>query len=148
VLLEFDAHICAIAKQRRIAGITRYRIGIQLRGSHKVAGYSNKAVRLAGQKRMQLDLPSIHEKAWLASALSLAASCLSSSVISLGSAKLSVDSAGEGMTDEGGVVEEREGEDDSLMLTINTPWYYYSLTLFDSICTRSHPVRPNKNLLS
>jgi hypothetical protein len=70
---------------------------------------------------LQLDLPSIHEKAWLASALSLAASCLSSSVISLGSAKLSVDSAGDGMTDEGGVVEEREGEDDSLMLTVNTP---------------------------
>ncbi len=33
VLLELDAHICAIAEQRRIAGITRYRIGIQLRGS-------------------------------------------------------------------------------------------------------------------
>jgi hypothetical protein len=39
----------------------------------------------------------------------------------LGSAKLSVDSAGDGMTDEGGVVEEREEEDDSLMLTINAP---------------------------
>lgn len=56
--------------------------------------------------------------------------------MSLGSTKLSVDSAGEGMTDEGGVVEEREGDDDSLMLTI----YQYStagacLTLFDSICT-------------
>jgi hypothetical protein len=70
---------------------------------------------------MQLDLSSIHEKAWLASALSLAASRLSSSVISLGSAKLSVDSVGDGMTDEGGVVEGREEEDDSLMLTINTP---------------------------
>ncbi len=69
---------------------------------------------------MQLDLPSIHEKAWLASALSLAASCLSPSVTSLGSAKLSVDSVGDGMTDEDGVLEERE-EDDSLMLTINTP---------------------------
>ena len=135
VLLEFDAHICAIAKQCRIAGIARYRIGIQLRGSQKVAGYSDKAGRLAGQKRMELDLPSIHEKAWLASALSLAASCLSSSVISLGSAKLSVDSAGDGMADEGGVVEEREGEDDSLMLTI-TPCGA-GLTLFDSICTRA-----------
>jgi hypothetical protein len=70
---------------------------------------------------MQLDLLGIHEKAWLASALSLAASCLSSSVISLGSAKLSVDSAGDGM-DEGGVVEEREEEDDSVMLTINARW--------------------------
>jgi hypothetical protein len=70
---------------------------------------------------MQLDLPNIHENALLASALSLAASCLSSSVISLGSAKLSVDSAGDGITDEGGVVEERDEEDDSLMLTINTP---------------------------
>jgi hypothetical protein len=67
---------------------------------------------------MGLDLPSIHEKALLASALSLAASCLSSSVTSLGSVKLSVDSVGDGMTDEGGVVEEREVEDDSLMLTI------------------------------
>lgn len=68
---------------------------------------------------MQLGLLSIHEKAWLASTLSLAASCLSFSVISLGSAKLRVDSAGDGMADEGGVVEEREEEDDSLMLTIN-----------------------------
>lgn len=82
---------------------------------------------------MQLDLPSIHEKAWLASALSLAASCLSSSVISLGSAKLSVDSVGDGMSDEGGVVEEREEEDDSLMLTIkwclpfSIRFYLYSL---------------------
>jgi hypothetical protein len=95
-----------------------------------------------------LDLPSIHEKALLASALSLAASCLSSSVISLGSAKLSVDSAGDGMTDEGGVVEERdEGDDDSLMLTIkysNTPSVV--LALLYSICTRFNPVRPNKNL--
>jgi hypothetical protein len=80
---------------------------------------------------MQLGLLSIHEKAWLASALSLAASCLSLSVISLGSAKLRVDSAGDGMTDEGGVVEEREEEDDSLMLTINinTPSVVY-LILF------------------
>jgi hypothetical protein len=91
---------------------------------------------------MQLDLPSIHEKALLASVLSLAASCLSSSVISLGSAKLSDDSAGDGMADEGGVVEEREEEDDSLMLTINTP----SVLALNSICTRSHPVRPNKTL--
>jgi hypothetical protein len=147
VLLEFDAHICAIAEQRRIAGIARYRFGIQLRGSQKVAGYSDKAGQLAGQKKMQSDLPSIHEKAWLASALSLAASCLSSSVISLGSAKLSVDSAGDGMADEGGVVEEREGEDDSLMLTSILPQRGACLTLSDnsdSICTRSHPVRPNK----
>jgi hypothetical protein len=82
----------------------------------------------------------------LASALSLAASCLSSSVISLGSARLSVDSAGDGMTDEGGVVEEREEEDDSLMLTINinTPSVVHGLTstLSESICTRPHPVRP------
>lgn len=49
VLLEFDAHICAIAEQRRIAGIARYRFGIQLRGSHKIAGYSDKAGQLAGQ---------------------------------------------------------------------------------------------------
>jgi hypothetical protein len=49
VLFEFDAHICAIAEQRRITGIARYRFGIQLRGSHKVAGYSDKAGgRLAG----------------------------------------------------------------------------------------------------
>ncbi len=41
VLLEFDAHICAIAEQRRITGIARYRFGIQPRGSHKVAGYSD-----------------------------------------------------------------------------------------------------------
>jgi hypothetical protein len=95
---------------------------------------------------MQLDPPSIHEKAWLASALSLAASCLSSSVISLGSAKLRVDSAGDGMTDEGGVVEGREDEDDSLMLTINTP--SGGACLSDSICTRSHPVRPNNKLLN
>jgi len=65
---------------------------------------------------VQLDLPSVHEKALLASTLSLAAACLSSSVTSLGSAKLSVDSAGEGMADEGGAVEEREGEADSFML--------------------------------
>jgi hypothetical protein len=68
-----------------------------------------------------LDLPSIHAKALLASALSLAASCLSFSVTSLGSAKLSVDSAGDGMTDEGGVVEESEGEDGSLMLLSIVP---------------------------
>ena len=95
---------------------------------------------------MELDPPSIHEKAWLASALSLAASCLSSSVISLGSVKLSVDSAGDGMTDEGGVVEEREGEDDSLMLTINTPsavlpysirFYLFVLALFRSGQTKT-----------
>jgi hypothetical protein len=49
VLLEFDAHICTIAEQRRIAGIARYRFGIQLRGSHKFAGYSDKAGQLAGQ---------------------------------------------------------------------------------------------------
>ena len=123
VLLEFDARICAIAEQRRIAGIARYRIGIQPRGSHKVVGYSDKAGQISGgQKGMQLDLPgSVHEKAWLASALSFAASCLSSSVISLGSTKLRVDSAGDGMTDEGGVVEDTERDDDSLMLTINTP---------------------------
>jgi len=121
VFLEFDARICAIAEQRRIAGIARYRLAIQPRGSHKVAGYSDKARQSVGANEMQLDLPGIHEKAWLASALSLAASCLSSSVISLGSAKLSVDSVGDGMADEGGVVEGREEEDDSLMLTINTP---------------------------
>lgn len=67
---------------------------------------------------MRLDLPSIHAKALLASALSLAASCLSVSVTSLGSVKLSVDSAGDGMAEESGVVEEREDEDDSLMFTI------------------------------
>jgi hypothetical protein len=58
----------------------------------------------------------------LASALSWAASCLSFSVISLESLKLRVDSAGDGMDEEGGVEEsERDGEDgeDSLMLTIN-----------------------------
>jgi hypothetical protein len=49
VLLEFDAHICAIAEQRRIARIAVYRFGIQLRGSQKVAGYSDKARQLAGQ---------------------------------------------------------------------------------------------------
>jgi hypothetical protein len=59
-------------------------------------------------------------KALLASALSCAASCLSSSVTSFGSAKLRVDSAGEGAADEGGVVEGRDGEDgdESLMLMI------------------------------
>lgn len=67
---------------------------------------------------MRLDLPSIHAKALLASALSLAASCLSVSVTSLGSVKLSVDSAGDGMAEESGVVEEREDKDDSLMFTI------------------------------
>jgi hypothetical protein len=95
---------------------------------------------------MQLDLSSIHEKAWLASALSLAASRLSSSVISLGSAKLSVDSVGDGMTDEGGVVEEREEEDDSLMLTIILQWclpfsirlYLYS---FKSGPAKQNPVK-------
>ena len=49
VLLEFGAHICAIAEQRRIAGIARYRFGVQLRGSHKVVGYSDKAGPLVGQ---------------------------------------------------------------------------------------------------
>lgn len=49
VLLEFDARICAVAEQRRIAGIARYRLGIQLRGSQKVAGCSEKAGQLAGQ---------------------------------------------------------------------------------------------------
>jgi len=49
VLLEFDARICAIAEQRRIAGIARYRFGIQLRGSHKVVGYLDKAGQLVGQ---------------------------------------------------------------------------------------------------
>jgi hypothetical protein len=88
---------------------------------------------------MRLDLPSIHAKALLASALSLAASCLSFSVTSLGSAKLSVDSAGDGMTDEGGVVEESEGEDDSLMLLSNSA----TAVLADSICTLSQPARPN-----
>ena len=94
---------------------------------------------------MQLDLPSIHEKAWLASALSFAASCLSSSVISLGSAKLRLESAGDGITDEGGVVEEREGEDDSLMLTINTPSESAVLVLLYPMLfvLRTHPVRPN-----
>ena len=48
VLLEFDAHICAIAEQRRVAGIALNRIGIQLCGPQKVAGYSNKAGKLAG----------------------------------------------------------------------------------------------------
>ena len=50
VLLEFDAHICAIAEQRRIAGIARYRFGIQLRGSHKVVGYSDKSRAISGGK--------------------------------------------------------------------------------------------------
>jgi hypothetical protein len=68
----------------------------------------------------KLGLLSVHRKALLASALSLAASCLSLSVTSLGSVKLSVDSAGDGTAEEGGV-EERGGVDceDSLMLTIN-----------------------------
>jgi hypothetical protein len=48
VLLEFDAHICAIAEQRRIAGIARNRIGIQFCGPQKVAGYSDKAGQLVG----------------------------------------------------------------------------------------------------
>jgi hypothetical protein len=48
VLLEFDAHICAIAEQRRIAGIARDRFGIQVRGSHKVVGCSD-AGELVGQ---------------------------------------------------------------------------------------------------
>lgn len=122
MLLEFDTRVCAIAEQRRIAGIALYCFGIQPRGSRKVVGYSDKVWKLAEQKNaITVDLPSIHEKAWFASALSFAASCLSSSVISLGSAKLRLDSSGDGMTDEGGVVEEKEGEDDSLMLTINTP---------------------------
>jgi hypothetical protein len=38
----------------------------------------------------------------------------------LESVKLSVDSAGDGMADEGKVVEDKEEDDDSLMLTINT----------------------------
>ena len=95
---------------------------------------------------MQLDLPSIHEKALLAFVLSLAASCLSSSVTTLGSAKLSVDSAGDGITDEGGVVEEREEEDDSLMLTINTrSARCFPYAIRSAICTRSRPGRPNKH---
>lgn len=85
---------------------------------------------------MQLDLPSIHAKALLAFALSLAASCLSLSVTSLGSAKLNVDSAGDGMAEEGGVEEERDAEDDSLMFTILS-------VLANSICTHFQPVRPN-----
>ena len=39
VLLELDAGIRPIAEQCRIAGIARYRLGVQLRGSHKVAGF-------------------------------------------------------------------------------------------------------------
>ena len=106
---------------------------------------------------MQLGLLSIHEKAWLASALSLAASCLSFSVISLGSAKLRLDSAGDGTTDEGGVVEEREEEDDSLMLTINinTPSVVLALlylTLFVLGLTRSgqsaETCRPTKMMIT
>lgn len=62
----------------------------------------------------KLGLLSLQRKALLASALSLAASCLSLSVTSLGSVKLSVDSAGDGTAEEGG-----EGCEDSLMLTIN-----------------------------
>jgi hypothetical protein len=58
-------------------------------------------------------------KALLASALSWADSCLSFSVTSLGSVKLSVDNAGDGTTEEGGVEERDEGCEDSLMLTIN-----------------------------
>jgi hypothetical protein len=87
---------------------------------------------------MRLDLPSIHAKALLAFALSLAASCLSLSVTSLGSAKLNVDSAGDGMAEEGGVEEERDAEDDSLMFTILSV-----SVLANSICTHFQPVRPN-----
>ena len=99
---------------------------------------------------MQLDLPGVHEKALLASALSLAACCLSSSVISLGSAKLSVDSAGDGMADEGGVVAEREEEDDSLMLTINTPVVLALLypILFVLVLIRSGQTKKPLNLPS
>jgi hypothetical protein len=43
------------------------------------------------------------------------------------------------MNDEGGVVEESEEEDESLMLLSNSP----SEVLADSICTLSQPVRPN-----
>ena len=59
-------------------------------------------------------------KALLASALNCAASCLSFSVTSFGSAKLRVDRAGEGTAEESGV-EERAGKecDESLMLMIN-----------------------------
>ncbi len=101
---------------------------------------------------MQLDLPEcIHEKAWFASALSLAASCLSSSVISLGSTKLSVDSVGEGMTDEGGVAEEGEDDDDSLMLSILSILHRWSLPYSIRLylySLSSGRVRPNKNLLN
>jgi len=133
VLLEFDAHICAIAEQRRIAGIARYRFGIQLCGSQKVAGYFGRGRVISGAEECNWIFPSVHENAWFASALSLAACCLSPSVISLGSAKLSVDSVEDGMTDEGRVVEEREEDDDSLMLTINTPSATRMLALLNPI---------------
>jgi hypothetical protein len=66
----------------------------------------------SGSARKRYGLrPSIHVKALLASALSREASCLSFSGISLGSVKLSVDNAGDGI-DDGGVVEGRDDEDE------------------------------------
>ena len=62
-------------------------------------------------------LLSIPRKALLASALSRAASCLSSSETSIGSIKLRVERAGDGIED-GGVVGDKDEEDcgDSLMI--------------------------------
>ena len=82
----------------------------------------------------------------MASALSWAASCLSFSVISLGSVKLSDDSAGDGMTEVGGV-EERDGDGDGeeLMLTINEHLITRLLALIYSVQALPQPVRLNAN---
>jgi hypothetical protein len=52
MLLKLDAGIRAIAEQCRIAGVVRDCVGVQLRGSHEVAGFfSGKAVGgLAGNR--------------------------------------------------------------------------------------------------
>ena len=70
---------------------------------------------------------SIPRKALLASALSRAASCLSSSETSLRSVKLSVESAGDG-TEEGEVVVDEDCEDceDSLMVVERAAFNCYN----------------------
>jgi len=88
-------------------------------------------------------------KALLASALSWAASCLSFSVTSLGSVKLSVDNAGDGTAEEGGVEERDEGCEDSLMLTINgrliTPSPAFERCLPFFICPTGPYTKPKNN---
>ena len=47
MLLELDASICAITKQRRIAWIVLYRCGVQLRSPRKVMAFSDTVVQFS-----------------------------------------------------------------------------------------------------